>query len=248
MKWVILALVLVVAWAGCRVAEGNHNVYLPYAGETQLAKQISANQAYTYCLDSRAAAYPNFLSQLQDVNAQYTQRVGIRSTQVAYGDVSCMVKHEMPTNITCDGWAARIYYANWPVKVEYCYTLGYTDWRTAHGHELGHGLLGLHEQYRDSGGSIACTGQQWTVMDCSSGIRYPQVWDVEAGCAVIKTAWCGRPATAEPVCEPYGGCWLGTYWEWKIDSAVWTYDPANHTGPSFDTYGGWYCHTSCPNR
>src|SRR3990167_4634804 len=110
----------------------------------------------------------------------------------------------MPEGLDCGGCAAQIWYANWPVLVEYKYTLGYTDWRSAQGHELGHGLLGLHEQYNDSGGQIGCTRRQDTVMDCGSSVRYPQDWDVENGCGVIATSWCGPLPPAPPA--PYQDC------------------------------------------
>lgn len=248
MKWIIAALcclnVVLVLLVAQRVSAG-HNVYLPGVPQTPLMQQVIKTQEYTYCLDARAASYPSFASQLADVNQQYSARVGIKSKQVAFSDPACQVKHEMPNGITCDGWAARIYYYNWPVRVEYCYVLGYTDWRSAQGHELGHGLLGLHEQYQDSGGSIMCTKRTDTVMDCGSGVRYPQTIDIERGCAIISTSWCGQAA---PVCESYGGCWNGTYWTWNLNGATWTWDPANHTGPAFDTYAGWFCHLGCPGR
>lgn len=185
-------------------AKADHNQFLPLVPNTPLMQQVIRAQEYTWCVDNRASNYPNFVSQLRDVNDQYTARVGIKWRQVPF-DSSCQVKHVMPDGITCTGWAAQIFYANWPVTVQYCWPLGYTDWRSAHGHELGHGLLGLHEQYRDSGGAIGCTGRQDTVMDCGSGVRYPQVRDVTLGCSIIRTAWCGKSPTVEPCIPPIEG-------------------------------------------
>lgn len=189
-------------------ASADHQVFLPYAGETWLAKQIRANQEYTFCLDARAASYPSFATQLADVNSEYAKRTGINSRQVSYSDPSCQVKHEMLPEFPCGaGAAACIYYANSPVVIAYQETLGYTDWRSAQGHELGHGILGqLHERYRDSGGSIGCGGTDevgLTVMQCGAPfVRYPQSLDVQRGCSIIKTSWCGfqpAPACISPI-------------------------------------------------
>lgn len=211
-------------------AEANHLVYLPYVPSTPLMQQVIKTQEYTWCADARATNYPGFIAQLQDEETQYAARTGIKARQVAFSDPGCMVKHTMPESFSCGpGAAACIYYLNWPVTVEYKYTLGYVDWRTAQGHELGHGLLGLHEQYNDSGGNIGCTGRQETVMDCGSGVRYPQALDVSRGCAVIKTSWCGTDATQVCVGNP---CWNGKVWKfssgWSVDPVadVW-YDPKN---------------------
>ena len=206
-----------------RIAEADHNVFLPLVPNTPLMQQVIRTQEHTWCVDSRASNYPNFVSQLRDVNDQYTARVGIRHRQVPFGS-SCQVQHVMPEGISCSGWAARIYYANWPVTVEYCWTLGYTDWRSAHGHELGHGLLGLHEQYRDSGGSIGCTGRQDTVMDCGSGVRYPQSRDVTLGCSIIKTVWCGNLPPPPAECQSVGWDPCGQVWRFADG---WSFRPSN---------------------
>lgn len=197
------AIVLGIAAAAFCVgrASADHNIYLPIVPNTPLIQQLVRAQEYTFCLDSRSANYPAFATQLRDVNAQYAERVGIRAREVGFSDLGCQVKHTMPDSFGCgSGAAACIHYANWPVIIEYNYRLGYVDWRTAHGHELGHGLLGLHEQYSDSAGGIGCTGKQWTVMDCGSGVRYPQDWDVNNGCGIIRTSWCGNPPPAPEWC------------------------------------------------
>jgi hypothetical protein len=203
----------------------DHNVYLPYVPGTPLMQQVIHGQEHVYCLDARASAYPNFRAQLQDVNAQYEQRVGIRSRETSFGDAACQVRHTMPDGISCSGWAARIYYASWPVTVEYCWPLAYGDWRSAQGHELGHGLLGLHEMYRDSGGSIGClTDRTWTVMSCGTGVRYPQAIDVERGCALIATVWCGRAPEPE-ACNP---CWRDDVQRWQWEDG-WSFEPGPNT-------------------
>lgn len=202
-------------------AEASHNIYLPLVPNTPLMKQVIKTQEYKWCADARTSSYPNFISQLTDVTNEYTKRVGVRAQQVPFSDPSCMVKHTMPESFSCGtGAAACIYYANWPVTVEYKYTLGYTDWRSAQGHELGHGVLGLHEQYHDSGGVIQCTARQDTVMDCGSGVRYPTVLDVERACAIIQTAWCGNDGTA--VCQSTG--WDPCRQRWAFADGQ-SYDP-----------------------
>lgn len=207
----IVGLVLIIT----APANANHNEFLPLTPGTPLMQQIIRNQEYTYCLDARASNYPNFRSQLEDVNNQYAERTGIRSREVAFGDPSCMLKHTMPENHGCgSGCAAWVFYANWPVVIEYKWQLGYTDWRSTHGHELGHALLGLHEMYNDSSGSIGCTRRQDTVMDCGSFVRYPQSIDVSRGCSIIKTGWCGRPATEPRFIAPDG-------WQYEFSTGTW---------------------------
>ena len=222
----VFMLVLAMFAAGWRWASASHLVYLPQVPATPLMQRVIQAQEYVWCADSRASAYPNFLSQLRDVNAQYAARVGIKNREVAYSDPSCQVKHVMPDAFPCgQGAAACIYYANWPVTVAYAYQLGYTDWRSAQGHELGHGLLGLHEQYQDQGGQLQCTGRQDTVMDCGSGIRYPQPLDVQRGCAVILTSWCGMaPVQTYPF----------------YDGARWRFADGRSYDPALFNCGAWF--------
>lgn len=223
----------------------NHFIYLPYAPNTWLMQKVITAQEYTYCLDSRAETWPNFAAQLRDVNDQYAERVGIRYRQVAFNDASCQVQHVMLPDFPCgSGAAACIYYMNSPVVVHYQENLGYSDWRSAQGHELGHGLLGLHEQYQDSGGSIQCLYRPETVMSCGEPFtRYPQQLDVDRGCAIIATPWCGNPPTPpleewQLPCEPYGGCWnnFDQVWRWNIERLMtWQWDGSR-----------WFCIWNCP--
>lgn len=264
-------LLIALAWMGfvwflVRIAEANHNVYLPLVPNTWLMQRVIQNQEQVWCADSRASAYPNFIDQLRDVNDQYTARVGIKHRQVT-GDfrsddpqvltkvqaAGCQVFHTMPDGLQCDGWAAQIFYANSPVIVQYCYKLGYTDWRSAHGHELGHGLLGLHEQYRDSGGSIGCTGRSDTVMDCGfPHVRYPQPLDVDRGCAIILTAWCGKaPAVdSEWCCDTTYPGWAPTVSRLHVPSSTWYWGINDFRGVEqlwrWRGNGPWQCVSGCP--
>lgn len=216
----LLGLLLFIG-AASRDASADHNVFLPGL-PTWLIQQIQADRMQVWCVDSRAANYPGFVDQLWDVNDRYAERVGIGHRLVAFDDPACRIKHTMPVGISCNGWAGRIWYQLAPVVVEYCAVLGYSDWRTVQGHELGHGLLGLHEQYRDSGGTIQCTGRQDTVMDCGSGVKYPTERDVYYGCQVLATWWCGQAWGIE--CNTSSGSWDPCTSRWYHDGG-WSYDP-----------------------
>lgn len=204
------------------VTEASHFVYLPNVPNTPLMQQVIKNQTYTWCVDSRAASYPNFVTQLTDVNNEFTKREGIFWKQVPFppsaADTSCQVRHVMPDGLSCQGWAAQVFYGSWPVTVQYCWTLGYTDWRSAQGHELGHALLGLHEQYNDVSGSIGCTGRTDTVMDCGSGVRYPTALDTSRACAIIRTVWCGK--------DPNDRFYFADGWSYQ-PSTQWWWNPDN---------------------
>ena len=224
-----VALCIALLWWASEVisAWADHLVFLPLVPNTPLIQSVSQTREHVWCLDARAASYPNFAAQVSDVNDQYFGRVGISHRQVDFADSACQVRHTMPDLHGCgSGCAAWIFYANWPVIVEYKYQLGYTDWRSTVGHELGHGLLGLHEQYRDSGGTISCTGRLDTVMDCGSGVRYPQALDVARGCAAIATSWCGQ--AVDPCLGPtaiWGGVWDACIGRW-VAADGWQFDPA----------------------
>lgn len=193
MKLLIPALVVLLLFIFPSAAEADHQTFLPYAGQTWLANQIRNSQEQVWCVDSRAEAYPQFVSQVRETNDSYTRLTGIKHRQVAFGDSACQVRHLMAPNFPCGtGAAACIYYANSPVDVHYQETLGFTDWRSAVAHELGHGLFQLHEQYIDSGGRIQCDYRPWTVMSCGPPyVREPQPRDIDLGCQMIRTSWCG---------------------------------------------------------
>lgn len=207
-----------------KTAEANHLDYLPYVPNTALMKSVRATQEYTYCVDARASAYPNFVSQLSDVNDQYTARTGIRHRQVPFGDPSCQVKHTMPDNHACSGCAAWVFYTNWPVEIQYKWQVGYTDWRTTQGHEMGHALLGLHEQYIDAGGTIQCDASRLdTVMSCGTGVRYPTLRDVRLGCAVLVTNWCGQDGSIQ--CGGQGNPYYDLCLSRWVFADGWSFDP-----------------------
>ena len=231
-------------------ASADHNIYLPMVPNTPMMQSIKTTQEVLWCVNDTAAVFPDFVAQLHDVNDEYTARVSIRHRQVEWGTpatTGCQEQHNFIVGLKCGGCAAQVFYANFPVEVEYKADLAFVDWRTTAGHEIGHSRLGLGEMYRDSGGSIRCTGKTWTVMDCSSGVRYPQPFDVENGCAVLATLWCGpqSPPDAEwGACEQYGdgswGCWnnWGAYWQRTI------WPPATYHWQASDPV--WRCVEACP--
>lgn len=179
----VIALFLVLS-VGSKTVEADHNIYLPLVPNTPIIQEAFSQNRITYCLNARASTYPNFAAQVEDVTDRY-RALGFTMTKVAWGS-GCELQHNM-ADFECGGCAAHVFYANWPVVIEYKYTLGYTDWRSAVGHELGHALLGLHERYRDSGGNIGCVGPESgsTVMDCGAPhTRYPQPLDVQRFCAL----------------------------------------------------------------
>src|SRR3990167_9308700 len=95
--WAAFSVIAVVVFfTSPRSAYSDHLVYLPLIPNTPLMQRVIAEQEHTWCVDSRAAAYPGFIDQLQDVNSQYFERVGIRHRQVAFSDPACQVKHAMP--------------------------------------------------------------------------------------------------------------------------------------------------------
>jgi hypothetical protein len=189
--WVLLFMLLYSV--ASKVSEGDHFEILPLVPNTPLMQGIIKTQTVIWCVDARASNYPNFVAQVKDVKDQYKDRVGIKHRQVGFSDSTCIEKHTMPDNFTCGaGAAACIYYWQRPVIIEYNYRLGFINWKSAIGHELGHGELGLHEQYIDRG-SIQCDRTRTdTVMSCGTGIEYPSARDILIGCSLISTSWCGK--------------------------------------------------------
>lgn len=154
-------------------AIGSHHVELPLVPDTPAIHNLWQDGEWTWCLDSRASVYPNFRSQVVATFAEYKRVLGISSRE-AWPD--CDIWITMPDGNFCDGCAANVSYANWPVIQRYKWSLGFVYWNGTIGHETGH-VGGLHEQYIDFG-SIQCTKRTDTVMDCGSHITLPPlgVW------------------------------------------------------------------------
>lgn len=220
-------------------ASAHHNgPLLPLVPNTPLMQSIIRTEAYTWCVNATAAAYPNFVAQVRDVQDQYTARTSIKHRQVDWGvpfgivakdagenlipQTGCQMQHNFVPGLQCGGCAAHVFYANNPVVVEYAADRAYVDWRTTIGHENGHALLGLHEQYDDV--AFRClTDRTWTVMSCGTGVRYPQGFDVLNGCQVLNTPWCGVQPLPPPCESP---CWTGERW---VFADGFSYDPVADT-------------------
>lgn len=215
---------------------------------TAFVRNLWATGEMVYCLDNRAAAYPGFSNQVDEVATHIASTLGISQRRVGFGTPSttgCWVQLTMPDNHGCSGCAAWIHYANSPALVEFKYQLGYTSWRSTIGHELGH-LFGIHEQYLDdSFQSHILTRGYWasdgapgrvgspTVMDFgTSGIIPPYgawaftAWDARIICEVIdrtgaRYTGCGYQEPP-PRCES-NPCWLLGRWRF---SDGWSCDPS----------------------
>lgn len=224
LRLLALALFLIGVWLILTApASAHHNPtpWLPLVPQTPLMQSIIRTGEYTWCVNATAEAYPDFVAQVRDVQDQYAARVNIKHQQVEWGTpptTGCQVQHNFIVGLQCGGCSAHVFYANWPVVVEYRVDLAYVDWRTTTGHEDGHALLGLHEQYDDA--SFRClTDRTWTVMSCGTGVRYPQGFDVLNGCTALATAWCGVQPLPPPCGDP---CWDGQ--RWRFGDGV-SYDP-----------------------
>ena len=166
------------------IARADHQIQLPLVPNTPAIENIWADGSTTWCLNARASSYPSFRAQVEqafgDMQAQtgntFTELFSTAEDSNSAASMGCEYLLRMPTNDQfCQGCAAHIYYYNDPVVAEFRWTLGYSIWTDAIGHETGH-LLGLHEQYIDSGGAIQC-GNPKTVslMDCG----YPHLWQLQ---------------------------------------------------------------------
>ena len=237
---IAIAVLLIMAYCAGK-AEGHHNgAYLPLVPNTPLMQSIKATGEFTWCVNASAEVYPGFVAQLKDVNDQYTARVGIKHRQVAWGtpaSTGCQEQHNFINGLQCGGCAAHVFYASWPVVVEYKMDLAFTDWRSTAGHEGGHSRLGLHEQYDDS--TFTCLSDRtWTVMSCNTFVRYPQPFDVTNGCAVLATSWCGKAPEPPPCGNP---CWTGSRW---MFADLWSFEPSSNIWYRPDGIATWInCNT-----
>ena len=189
------------------IVEAHHNLggILPLVPNTPLIRNLWQDGMVNWCVDARAATYPNFVSQLHRVNDAAYQAGGVPHQQVAWGS-GCEVQHTMPDDLQCGGCAARIWYANWPVKVEYRWQLGYLNWDSTQAHEgtsCGH-AMGEHEAYDDINFvSHLLTYGYWaspwngpTVMDFGTG-----VWACTENDVRLMHGW----LLPKPVSGPWAG-------------------------------------------
>lgn len=131
-------------------------VCLLYADSSYAVTKIQQQKHLTYCFDQRATNYPNFVSQVESVNANQGSAIGVQwirisgvyttSSQAKFA--GCDVWHSMPDVHGCSECGAWVHYLNNPVTIEYRWQVGYNDWRTTIAHEQVH-IYGLHEHYDD---------------------------------------------------------------------------------------------------
>ena len=194
-----LALLLSTILLGGQEAAADHNPQgkLPNVPWTVLIQNVEKDAEVAWCVNDVGTNYPNFVSQLRQVNDAAQARTGIAHRQVAWGTpqvTGCEVQHNALWNHSCDGCAAWIMYAEWPVRVEYKISLGYTDWRSTQAHEgtnCGH-AMGEHEGYDDVNfrshkntyGTWASPWNGPTVMDVGTG-----VWECTEADYMVMAQW-----------------------------------------------------------
>ena len=232
---------------------GGREVCLPLQ-PTVAVNTLRATGELTWCVNARANSYPNFVSQIHETNNAakavtgfgHRQIPGTFETDALAGAAGCQVWHSMPPTHGCSGCAAWVHYANWPVIIEYKWQLGYTDWKTTIGHEMGH-VYGLHEHYDDdkflshrgtygywAHGYVVSPGSATdspTVMDFGTGQWALQPYDVKHICQLVDRngevfVGCGFNAPPPPPpCVPTNSvpCWTFTHttrWAWLFENGV----------------------------
>ena len=195
-----------------RVVNADHLDFLPGL-PTPAIQNLLQDGERTFCVNAAANSYPNFVSQLQQTYDSQQAKLGNGNRQIlgtfetvqAAGTAGCENWWNGRYDAFCSGCACSIHYAAWPIQTNVKLSLGYVDFRSCQGHEEGH-AHGLHEQYKDSGGSIACTQRLDTVMDCGSGVWELQPRDVNLICDLYGVAGDHFHACAPtpPPCDP---CW-----------------------------------------
>lgn len=236
---VVLGLMFIAVLCATEPAEAHHNGgILPYVPNTPAIRYITQTQEVTWCTDTRANAYPDFVNQIKQVNASYAEEIGVSWRYVGIYDsepaayaAGCLVWHTMPDNHPCSGCAADVFYASRVAQIRYKWQLNFSSWLSTIGHEIGH-IFGMHEAYDDSRfishintyGYWASPWNAPTVMDVGSHIPYPPrgIWgptaaDVNLICTrAVVTSWCGQQPEPEPTYyeAPDG-------WRFYFDSQNW---------------------------
>ena len=221
-------------------------VCLPYADSSPAVQELQNTKSLSYCFNARAANYPNFISQVRDVNSDIESKFGMDwveiggtySTSAQAKAAGCEVWHSMPETHGCSGCGAWVHYLNWPVIIEYRFQAGYFDWRTTIAHEVTH-VLGLHEHYDDANfrshrntygywahGMVRTPGSATdspTVMDFGTGVYRLTGYDVAHVCQNIDPrgeifAGCGyeEPCLGEP--NGFGHRWDSCFGVWRADN------------------------------
>src|SRR5574341_1713437 len=214
---------------------------------------VAGQPEIRWCLNDRSAAYPNFRNQTQQVHNVISAKLGIPNREVAFGmpeSTGCWIQHNMRLDHPCGQCAAWVHYLNSPILVEYNEPLLYSDWRTTLGHELGHAIAGIHEQYDDAqfrshirtygywatNGTSPSNQGDPTVMDFGTnglpgfpqGVWEWQVWDVARACDVNDPdrndySGCGAAPPPPPPDPEWGVCEpVGIGWRcWNNNIQLW---------------------------
>ena len=239
---------------------------------------VFAQPEIRWCLNDRSAVYPDFQRQTQLVHNVISAKLGIPNRQVAFGSPSstgCWIQHNMRLDHPCQGCAAWVHYLNSPILVEYNEPLLYSDWRTTLGHELGHAIAGIHEQYDDArfvshirtygywatnGTSRSNVGDP-TVMDFGSnglpgfpeGVWEWTGWDVARGCDVLdhqqkRFTGCGFSEPPPPPDTEWGVCEsVSVGWRcWNNNLQLWVWWRDVPTVWVAEPFSPWYCTEGCP--
>lgn len=229
-------LLAVFAQAG-RKAEAEHGVVR--CGNVGMKACILASSPYVnqyvktqgevrWCVDQRGVNYPGFVAQVSTVMASFAADLKMSgSSQVAYSDPSCNIKHSMRDDHPCSGCGGWIYVSSNPLLIEYNAKQGFVRWDSTIGHEAGHGFCLIDEHYdKVNFRSWILIYGYWqhgypTVMDGGTfalsayaplGIWYLTDYDLDRCEESI-----GRSLT-EPPCEPgpYDADWgNGVYARWN---------------------------------
>jgi hypothetical protein len=231
----LIAAAATFALVGTARLHHNLNGKLPLIPNTPAVQEILRSGELAWCTDGAATSYPGFVSQLTQTMDAFAAVLGVRHRRVAYGTPSttgCQVQHSMPSTHGCSACGAWVYYANWPVLVEYNYRTGYTDWKTTIGHEFGH-IAGLHEAYDD----INFRSHILTYGVWASPWNAPTVMDIGSHVVILGGVWSPTAADLRVMSpwlwpEPLDG---GTY---RADLGAVFYGPIQRTSQGFQP-GRW---------
>jgi hypothetical protein len=186
-KLIAAAFAIIISLVAVTPAYTDHNAngILPLIPNTPAVRKLMEQGYLNHCVNQRIATYPGFLGQLDEALDAAAERMGndvyilpgvftnVDSAKAA----GCDVWHDGRDDNFCQGCAADVMYANYPVHVRYKMTLGYVYWISTIGHEDGH-IYGMHEAYDDRAftshilkyGSWASPWDAATVMDTGTHV------------------------------------------------------------------------------
>lgn len=252
----------------CGAASGQadgRSVCLPLMDRSAAVAALRDDLRITYCFDTRARNYPNFVSQARQVADDFEANFGFEmqeitgtyQTSTAARNVGCQIWNSMPDVHGCSACGAWVHYLNWPVVVEYRWQAGYVFWNSTIVHEWLH-IMGLHEAYDDANfRSHRGTYGYWahgmerspgtasdapTVMDFGTGVSRLTAWDVAHGCQSIDRQGRIFPGCIVVDCSPVsvGGGWSFTTPECEPPDGNWYFNDLWVFGACDDSWDGRY--------